>query len=202
MKTYLGNDAPLPNNDCKPHAIDIVVHLGREGRFGGWGDKTWTVLHHSMLTSMLWMAAYGTRGMHYALLHDGHEYLLGDTPSPVKAFLGKVEVKSFEDMLDTRIRALLGGIPAPTENERAKVKCVDLAALIIEAYYFGTKETFEHIADVDWGINLAKTEEEQNHIRYIIGNLCPEVVEEMNRPKTMNDLLLKNSERHFHRLYA
>jgi len=179
MKTFLGNDAPLPDTDNPANAIDLVVHLGRTKRFGGWGNPEWTVLHHSMLVSLLWLRAYGPEGMHHALLHDAHEYITGDIPSPVKQFMGHEQVKMLEGELDDRVYGALN-CARPTGEHPTLVKLVDQAALIIEAYYFGTKGSFHLIGDVNWGVNVGKTQHERDAIREIIGKLCPEVVTAMS----------------------
>jgi hypothetical protein len=179
MKTFLGNDAPLPDNDNPASAIDLVVHLGRERRFGGWGDPNWTVLHHSMLVSLLWLKAYGPQGVQHALLHDAHEYITGDLPSPVKQFMGHEQVKLLEGFLDDRVREM-AGFDEPDASDKHRVKMVDQAALIIEAYYFGTKGSFHLIGQENWGKNVGVTSADRADIRTIIKNLCPEVVEMMN----------------------
>jgi len=51
-----------------------VVHLGRERRWGGFGDPAYTVLHHSFLCALIWMkAGFSENGVVHALLHDAHE---------------------------------------------------------------------------------------------------------------------------------
>jgi hypothetical protein len=158
MKTYSGRNAPLPAAHYKadgesPCPFDIAVHLGRTGRFGGWGDRGWTVLHHSALASMLWLKFYGPNGVHHALMHDFHEAYTGDIPSPVKQCMGKegkAAVKALEDHLDGVIYGSLDLNP-PTQAERAKVKVVDFACLVLEAMkFFGTPGTAERIMDIDY----------------------------------------------------
>lgn len=186
MKTYLGLDAPLPDNSVRPHPIDICIHLGREKRFGGWGRvPEWSVLHHSMMVAMLYLAEYGSDGLKGALLHDAHEYITGDIPSPVKRFLGK-DVKELEEFLDGRILSMMK-VGRDPDYIHHRVKLCDAAALIIEAYWCGTPGTFEHIAEVDWGINFGKTEEDRESIRRIILNLCPEVVQFMGTTMVLSN---------------
>lgn len=178
MKTFSGKNAPLPNNDEAPDTIDLVVHLGRTKRFGGWGNDKWTVLHHTMLGSLLWLRQYGAAGMHHFLLHDAHEYITGDIPSPVKAFMGVDAVKALEGELDERIRSMLSAT-APVPSDAQRVKLVDQAALIIEAFYFGTPGSFNLIGEENWGYNIGVTAEARAEIRKIIGNLCPDVLAAM-----------------------
>jgi hypothetical protein len=180
MKTFLGKDAPLPDNDNAPHVVDVVMHLGRTKRFGGWGHPEWTVLHHSMLVSLLWASYYDLDGMHLALLHDAHEAYTGDIPSPVKQFMGHEQVKMLERDLDKRIRSMVSVFKEPDEYDQKRVKLVDQAALIIEAYHFGTPGSFDLIGSVNWGVNVGVTAEDRETIRNIITVSCPEVVEAMN----------------------
>lgn len=180
MKTFLGNDAPLPDNDHKPHPIDVVMHLGRTKRFGGWGNPEWTVLHHSMLTALLWASYYDLGSMYHALLHDAHEAYTGDIPSPVKAFMGATQVKMLEGDLDQRIRAMVGIFREPHEDDQKRIKLVDQAALIIEAYYFGTPGSFGLIGRENWCHNIGVTAEDRTSIRNIIKGTCPEVMEAMD----------------------
>jgi len=148
MKTYSGI-APLPDNNEAPNPIDIVFHLGRTRRFGGWGNPEWTVLHHSLLVSLIWLRYLGPEGLQFALLHDAHEYITGDIPSPVKHAIGP-GARELEKELDRRVYARLG-LEQPSVNESLSVRVVDLAALFIESYRgFGPKGTFGHLRQVDW----------------------------------------------------
>lgn len=151
MRTFLGNIAPLPDvPDGEAHPVDIVFSLGRNRRFGGIAHPEWTGLHHSMLTALLYMRSYGTTGAEHALLHDCHEYVTGDIPSPVKALLGQEQVKALEDHLDGVIYKSLR-VLRPGQFDSVLVKFCDLAALFIEAYYFeGGTYTFQHLGNQNW----------------------------------------------------
>lgn len=178
MKTFLGNLAPLPGVvGGVTHPVDVVFHLGRTRRFGGWANPEWTVLHHLMLTTMLYTRVYGPgSGALQALFHDGHEFITGDIPTPVKSLLGKEEVRKLEEHLDIGIRKMLFLAP-PTDDERAHVKACDFAALIIESYYFGNKTLdLDHIGTTGWG---KLSEEDQRVIARIVEATCPEVYSEM-----------------------
>jgi hypothetical protein len=152
MKTWSGRNAPLPEpyvQDSDPVSpVDIAVHLGRTGRFGGWGTKEWTVLHHSVLATTLWLKFYGAAGAHHALLHDFHEYVTGDIPSPIKQVTNGA-IKPLEQHLDQVIYKALG-VQQPEEVEHRRVKVVDFSCLLIEAEYFGTPGTTGRIFQVDW----------------------------------------------------
>lgn len=183
MKTFLGNDAPLPGTDTKAHPIDVVFHLGRTRRFGGWVDPEWTVLHHSMLVSMLYMRSFGMNGMQYALLHDAHEYLTGDIPTPVKNLLGQDKVRSLEKHLDAAICDSLD-ISEPDEEIKDIIKLCDQAALFIEAFHFcGRMGAFAHIARDVW---KPMTDHRKTSLASIIQQSCPEVYTAMKDSKDFN----------------
>lgn len=151
MKTWTGSDAPLTSG--APNILDMVVHLGRERRWGGFGSQEWTVLHHSFLCALVWLkAGFGADGLHHVLLHDGHEAYMGDIPSPVKALLGP-EAKKLERDIDHRIAASLGvNDLSPVGDWARQVKICDLVALVIEAPLFGPPgagKPCEHSATVN-----------------------------------------------------
>jgi hypothetical protein len=167
MKTYSGT-APLPGEGTVV-PLDIVFHLGRTRRFGGWGNPEWTVLHHSMLVSLIWLRRYGPKDVHLALLHDAHEYITGDIPSPVKRAIGE-GVRNLEKALDARIYERLDLGP-PVVDPRVRV--VDLAALFIEAYHgFGPKGTFEHLRTGDWPSLETKMRDEVYETVKLIDPAC------------------------------
>jgi hypothetical protein len=144
MRTWTGEHAPVGEPKGKPNILDIVVHLGRVRRFGGWGDPEYTVLHHSMLVSLLWeTAGYPREHLIYALLHDAHEAYITDIPAPVKAAIraqanGSDPVREVEAAVDVEIRAMFKPVlPPPSVEMKRKIKVCDYAALVIEAGFFG-----------------------------------------------------------------
>ena len=156
MKTFSGHNAPLPSeyqNDGQPaDAVDIVFHLGRTRRFGGWGHPEWTVLHHVVLATNLWLKKYGAKGAHFALLHDYHEAYIGDIPSPIKQCLGtegKKGLKALADHLDQEIYHSLG-VELPDAENKRRIKVVDFSCLLIEARQFGTPGTVNRVFQLDW----------------------------------------------------
>lgn len=184
MKTFTGKPAPLPGEaNATAHPVDVVFQLGRTRRFGGWANPEWTVLHHSMLTTMLYIRYFGPGGNEHALLHDAHEYITGDVPTPVKSWFGQREVHSLQGFLDTVIYGSLS-IARPTSKEHDNVKAVDAAALIIEAFYFeGTTQTFKHLGETWW---RRMSEGEQHRVADIVFTTCPEVYEAMTTAREYN----------------
>lgn len=146
MKTIFGNEAPLPGNNAKVHPMDLVMQLGRTRRFNGSANPEWTVLHHVVLCAILHTRRFGSEGVHHPLFHDFHEYVTGDIPSPVKAAIGREHIEKLECHLDGRIYEAFGEL-LPDDVDHALVKCVDWAALFVEAHYIGLPGHVKHIVD-------------------------------------------------------
>lgn len=175
MKTIFGNEAPLPDNTAKVHPMDLVMQLGRVRRFNGSANPEWTVLHHSVLVSILYLKAYGAEGVEHVLMHDFHEYVTGDIPSPVKVAIGKEHVEKVQNVIDERIYEMVDEVQ-PDAVDRGFVKVVDWAALFIEAHYVGLPGHVRHIIDTSISHLNGETKDE---IVRVIGLLFPEVAEEM-----------------------
>ena len=175
MKTIFGNEAPLPDNDLKVHPMDLVMQLGRVRRFNGSANPEWTVLHHSVLVSVLWIRAFGAEGVHHALAHDFHEYVTGDIPSPVKNAIGCEPVEKLERFLDQRVYELLDE-PHPDTVDKQCVKYVDWAALFIEAFYIGLPGHVRHIIDT----SIAHLSPQmRTSVAEVVKCTCPEVLAHM-----------------------
>ena len=91
--TASGREVSLENG--VPCITDIALSLSRQPRFGGHTRRWWTVLDHSLFCEEL--ADHYAEKMHLdanqaralrlaALLHDAHESLTADVPSPFKSF--------------------------------------------------------------------------------------------------------------------
>lgn len=146
MKTIFNNEAPLPDNHETAHPMDVVAQLGRTRRFNGSANPEWTVLHHTALVTLLWLRRYGPEDVHHMFMHDLHEYVTGDIPSPVKHAIGRDAVEKVQDVVDDRIYASLK-LSKPTPNLKRCIKFIDLAALFIEAHYIGLPGHVKHIID-------------------------------------------------------
>lgn len=148
MLCWSGNHDPVdPRGGV--NLLDIVVGLGREGRFSRFGDREWTVLHHSMFVFLIYLKLFGRSGSEYAQLHDAHEAYPGDIPRPVKEYLrdrnnntatdASDPLNDLEQDYDDAIAAFLG-IPTMDDADAsfsARVKMCDRVALVIEARLFG-----------------------------------------------------------------
>jgi HD domain len=140
MRTWTGSMAPFGPQSEPVNILDLVVHLGRERRWGGFGSQEYTVLHHSMLVSLIWLrAGYPLEGLAQILMHDFPEAYTGDIPSPVKAEMGD-GIKKLEAHIDTAIRAVLRP-GALTDELKHLVRLCDQAALVIESHFFAPPRT-------------------------------------------------------------
>lgn len=144
MESYItsasGRRIDLP--DPKPGQltqVDIATHLSRIPRFVGATSRPYSVAQHSVVVAYLSVAV----GQHYArkplsrvdadalfmegLLHDAHEAVTGDMPSPLKKLAGR-EYKRLESRIDASIRrdyGLKSRVPM-------HVHSADAVALILE----------------------------------------------------------------------
>lgn len=148
MLGWSGNHDPLdPRGGV--NVIDIVLGLGRRVRFNSFGDKEWTVLHHSVLVFLIYIKLFGRTGSEYATMHDMHEGYTGDIPRPIKEYLRDRNnntatdaidpLSAMEQDYDDAIAAFLG-IPTMDDADAsfsARVKLCDRVALVIEARLFG-----------------------------------------------------------------
>jgi hypothetical protein len=136
MRTWTGTEAPLAEGVGEVNILDLAMHMGREARWGGFGDTEYTVLHHTTLVTLLWLrGGFPREGLAYVFAHDLHESYTGDIPSPVKKVMGD-GVKKLEKHLDGRVYEALG-LPLPDAATLRFVKLCDLAAMVIEAPLFG-----------------------------------------------------------------
>ena len=133
----------------KASEIDDVYmneRLRRNHRFSD-NPKALSIYHHSHLVHDLAKAG-GEVGdvLDWAKMHDCHEYVTGDIPTPIKRLMGD-RIGMIERAWD---RALCesAGVKYPTESTREIVKKYDKISAIIEWYYILGEEyhpDFEHV---------------------------------------------------------
>lgn len=169
MQTRTGNKIPLPGSeDGRICPFDIVYSLGKEGRFGNQTILDYTVLHHSMLVSMIWVIAeYPLDKMVYAAFHDFHEYALKDIPTTIKNCNSdfKKSIKEIESFLDKKIfdRFYLN---EPDEDTKKMVKICDIVAFIVEALMIGPS-----IHDMDFLYTVYPSKEVWDLVSKVMPNL-------------------------------
>lgn len=120
-----------------PTCEDIGRALSRIPRFGGHCRTPWSVLNHTVVCSTLSRYYYPAdpRTRLAVILHDAHEALTGDIPSPLKV----TSMKYLQESLDVRIYNAYfpGGIDAVDEELEARIKFIDGRALVAEAVVVG-----------------------------------------------------------------
>ena len=95
LRTYSGQLINITDPDwLHIYAIDIAVHLSRAPRFGGATKKPYSVAEHSVWCADMAIAKYpdDIKLPLKCLLHDAHEFLLCDVPSPVKNLMEGYEM--------------------------------------------------------------------------------------------------------------
>lgn len=115
-----------------PSLEDIALSLSRIPRFGGHGRTEWSVLNHSLVCQRI-AAKHGYNAAFQLemLLHDAHEAVTGDIPTPVKT----QDVRLLQAELDGRIlSAYFPGTPGLFPH---KMRVLDLRALYAEACTVG-----------------------------------------------------------------
>lgn len=107
--------------------------LSHDHRFCG-NPKALTILDHSDLVARLAFDAGECNSVvDWSLIHDHHEYVTGDIPTPIKRLLGD-RIGKIERAWDRAICEAVG-ITYPTEETRKIVKKYDKIAASIEWYY-------------------------------------------------------------------
>lgn len=117
--------------EMDPETMDffsMVVGLAGEHRFrGNTGDPTCTVLRHSMLCALIArLLGAGPEVVFYVLVHDLHESITGDMPSPTKKQIPGW--RWYEDHIQDRILSRLG-VAAPTADQQVLIRKIDQIAL-------------------------------------------------------------------------
>jgi len=148
----------------QPRADDVDFHeiaetLARLNRYAGASTIPVSVGQHTLIA----IAATPPALQPWVALHDAHEYVIGDIPTPAKQALlefaaargGAYQVfmaEALRNMAHVHDVAIhqAAGLPLPTEEQRAEIKLADLRALMTERRDFLAKPPrawdFEHIA--------------------------------------------------------
>lgn len=124
---------------------DIAHGLARVARWNGQtsGDYAFSVAQHSVLVLELFSAlnpASKQQSLHYALLHDASEYVMGDIISPFKAAMGG-NYKDVESRLLGAIHVRFSLPANPSVATKRAIKAADKQAAYFEAVHLAG---FEH----------------------------------------------------------
>jgi hypothetical protein len=137
----------LPQTDT-PSIADISLGLSRMPRFAGQTRVPYTVLDHSLFVlDMVTADAPAAFTLQLAaLLHDAHEAMTGDVPTPFKT----AALRDMQDQLDARISELVcvSGWDCLFYAYQPLVKKYDTCALLAEALVIGppSLRTPAHVA--------------------------------------------------------
>lgn len=140
----------LTSDGGHPSLMDIAIGISRQPRFGGQTGRWWSVIGHSLFCDELVQRVlahpervpptrverddYIRRCRLAVLLHDAHEALTGDVPTPLKT----PDFKAVQEDLDRRIfdAYFPGGHAMYSGAVYGVVREIDLRALRAEAAAF------------------------------------------------------------------
>lgn len=117
--------------------LDIAHHLSAIQRFAGATTRPISVARHSLnVAQILSDVGMSRETILYGLLHDAHEFVSGDIPSPFKEALAHIcgtnAVAILEARLDEVIFSAANLAPEMSEATRLHVKWADKQALLFE----------------------------------------------------------------------
>lgn len=143
-----------------PTLEDIGLALSRIPRFGGHARTEWTVLNHTIVCARLCEHYFPDDALIRlaVMLHDAHEALTGDVPSPMKK---ATDVDVLQGSLDHRIYDAYfpGGYRGFWYGEllRERVHYIDGRALCAEAVVVGPPAvTMQNVAELFGAVPLAR----------------------------------------------
>lgn len=132
------------HKNSTPITPNVIAHsLSRTYRFRGHSRHRWTVAEHSLLVREIGVQLCNCdidrlTATPYLLLHDAHEAVLGDMPSPLKKYLKDkrmFDMEAVERETDRRIYADLL-LPLPPAWVVDLIREADLYALCMEREAF------------------------------------------------------------------
>lgn len=130
-------------------AADIAEGLAKLNRWtGSTPGAAFSVAQHSLVVAELMAREDGALAGLYGLLHDAHEYLIGDLPEPTRAALSACSGGEFDALLaalrgrlDRAIHAAFGvdfprapGMDALLAECHARVKATEVRDLLSDAF--------------------------------------------------------------------
>lgn len=127
---------PAKPYSFEPDLDETIRSLSRIRRFGGQGVlEDWTVAHHLLLGAQAFrLNANGDDLVRKFLLHDLHESVIGDIPSPFKKIFGS-GFTNYERTLELVFARRFGHGVYDLKDEN--VKTMDKACLCAEAQLLG-----------------------------------------------------------------
>lgn len=142
----------VPGFGYEPLTIEgIAMRLGRELRFGRGVRCWWTVLHHTFVVETICMdilqdkrKSYRDSVRIYALLHDAHESIWGDIPTPLKT----AEIRLMQGDFDRQLYKMLE-LPEPPASYKEVIKKADHRALLAEGATVGPRGWYRHYRETN-----------------------------------------------------
>lgn len=153
MQTANGKRVNLSNDlSFSPNIMDVAFQLSQINRYCGATVRPYSVAEHSLLVSDMCYGAFGVECALWGLMHDAHETVTGDIPSPVKRLLDSDALRDLERDLDFRI-ARKFGLEHLIRDDRVLdgVKRMDLVALM-------TEHRDLQVSAGDWGVHVEPSE--------------------------------------------
>ena len=118
-----------------PFSVDrteLAASLGRITRYAG--SYPISVLHHSLAVAELVAQRNGSLSAYlYALLHDAHEAIVGDVPTPVLRLIDSDELEALKTRLDSQILKAFGC--RPSLQDRQIVATADHDIFLYEVFH-------------------------------------------------------------------
>ena len=118
-----------------PDLFTVGQTLSRIPRFNGHHDKIYSVAHHCIVGAMALQDEGLTAAAALFLVHDAHESILGDVPSPVKKYLP--DLMEYEARLEKHFMAALAGCYVNDDRAMADAKALDRIIVAAEAQCLG-----------------------------------------------------------------
>ncbi len=156
--TYTGRHVSLEQADQQhPSLIDIAVQTSRMPRFAGATRRWWSVLDHMLFGDYLLLQEKASRGLRISwLLHDAHEALTGDVPTPLKS----AGLRITQAQLDQRIYGAFGYDAA---QDLEAIKRLDRRVMLAEVYEIGPPVTSQELREAF--PTVFSTENDREHFR-------------------------------------
>lgn len=123
--------------------IDIAGPLAGENRYVSHTDRPWSVATHSVVVARVILKVTGNKAAAAAgLMHDCHEAVLGDIPTPVAMHIGYDKVKALKNDVHRAIytRLNLTTLLMPDAVYHDFIEFADRASLHVERQLFMAPE--------------------------------------------------------------
>lgn len=142
IHTASGKRFTYGSHDTEVLIEDVAKHLSCNARFSGATKFHFSVGQHSVNVVPILRKVFGVsdpRTLLHGLLHDAHEYVMNDAPTPFQEWVrdeisGGVDfIEIAKSRLDAIIMPKLGVSWPPSKADAEVVKLADKAAFVIEA---------------------------------------------------------------------